>query len=363
MNVLIVNSAHGKYPVGSEGWIQATRTAVREIAATGSVFICSTEPLPWDLVTWLAGASGAHMRLIVKTAAGERGYLEFERLTVDFSLDRERVAPLFFTAEPPLIQAHPKDSWQVRDRLAFAAAEAIYPVSIRPEGRLERLMQEPEFRSRIRNDFRIPWTPCGFIPRYTLTGRSWRPLSPGEWLVHWTRACPGKWPGEAMHEYFHDMFANGTVYARNAAETLLRIIGESRIRGSSWKMPGGAHAVALTSLSPGDAIKLMRWRKRYVHLAFEPYGIAIRKEELVERGAGKVRYVRSGELSTETDLFAHAAGEEDGWMREREWRLSGDLDMSSISRRAVAAIVPDEQAVRDLRGRIPADFPIHALFE
>jgi hypothetical protein len=362
MHILLVNSAHGKYPVGSEGWVQTTGNVVRELAVNSPVFVCSTDPFPWNLVTYLAGVSGAHMQLIVKTPAGDQGFVEFSRLVEEFALDRNRVVPAFFEDAPPF-PAHPKDSWQIRDRLAFAVADEIYPVSIRPEGRLERLMSEPEFRDKIRNDFRIPWSPCGFIPRYTLTGRPWRPLPGGEWLVHWTRACQGKWPGEAMHEFFRDLLANGTLYVRAAAETLRRIITEGRIRGSSWKVPGGAAAVAFTSLSPGDTLELMRWRKRYAHLSFEPYGVAIVKKELVTRGAREVRYVRDGEERYGRDLFTHAAGEGDRWTRECEWRLPGDLDLNSLPPHTFTAIVPDEHAARELREHIRRDVPIHVLFK
>jgi hypothetical protein len=165
-----------------------------------------------------------------------------------------------------------------------------------------------------------------------------------------------------MHEFFRDLLANGTLYVRNAAETLRRITVEGKIRGSAWKVPGGGVATAFTSLSPGDAFELMRWRKRYVHFSFEPYGIAVRKEELVRRGAGEVRYGRKGDGYAGPDLFLHAAGEDDRWTREREWRLLGDLDLHTLPRQAVTAVVPDEHAARDLRGRIPADFSIHVLF-
>jgi hypothetical protein len=362
MNVLVLNSAHGKYPVGSEGWIQATRTAVRDLAASGEVFICSTEPIPWDLTACLAGASGSRIILIVKTAAGEHGSREFARIRDDLSLSPDRTEPLFLDDSYSLTPAHPKDLWQVRDRIALNVADAIYPVSIRPGGRLENLMREPSFVEKIRSGHRIPWTPLGYIPRYTLTGRPWRPLPLGEWLIHWTRACQGKWPGETTGDFFRDLLKDDTVYVRSAAETLARIVTEGRIRGSAWKVRGGAPVAAFTSLSPGDAVELMRWRKRYVRFSFEPYGIAVRKEELVKNGAGEVRYARNGEGPYEPDLFLHAPGEGDRWAREREWRIAGDFDLRSIPEGAALAVVPDDDAARDIRPGIPSGFPVHVLF-
>ena len=93
MRTLILNSAHGKLPVGSEGWIQATLRAVREQASRNTTFLCSTEPVPWDLTAYLAGETGANIELIVKAPGDERGGREYARLLDDFGFSGERVRP------------------------------------------------------------------------------------------------------------------------------------------------------------------------------------------------------------------------------------------------------------------------------
>jgi hypothetical protein len=347
MSVLVLNSAHGKYPVGSEGWVQATARAVRALRDRGEKLVCSTEPLQWDLVTWLAGKCGAEILLVVKAPEADHGRDEYSRLLADFALDPRRTSPLFLPGNPVCSAAHPKDAWPVRDRFALDFADAVYPVSIRPGGRLEAMIREAPFRGKLRQDFRIPWTPPGYIPRYTLAGRPWNPLPSGEWLVHWTRTCQGKWPGEPSHEFFRDLFARGYGYVRSAPDTLRRILGEGRVRGSAWKMPGNIPAVAFTALSPGDAVALMQWRKRYARYTFEPWGIAVRREALSALGAGEVAYTgnQSDQLALD-GFFTHAAGEEDRWVREREWRLRGDLLLAEIPPEAARVIGPDHSAAR-----------------
>lgn len=364
MNVLILNSAHGKYPVGSEGWIQATVRAFRALANPEDTFICSTEPGSWDLTAYLAGALDVRIRLIVKGAANEGGRVEFTRLIGDFSLNPERTVPVFLGGNAGRFPVHPKDSWQTRDRLALTLADVVYPVSIRPGGRLDSMMREPEFRSGIRDDFRIFWTPHGFIPRYTLTGRAWNPLPQGEWLVHWTRASQGKWPGEKSSDFYRELFLKAASYVRSGADTLGRILHEGKIRGSSWKMPGGIAAVAFTALSPGEAISLMRWRKRFVRYSFEPYGVAIRKKYLVKMGAEAVAYTQRADIRPHTDFFqTHAAGDENRWAHEREWRLRGDFHMENVPPDSIRIIVPDESCARELNRVAAIRFPIHILFE
>ena len=363
MNILLLNSAHGKYPISSEGWIQATLSAMFHLSAKPVEIICSTEPVSWDLVTYLAGISGMPIRLIVKAGDSEEGRREFSAILDDYALDTQKTAPVFLPEDTILLPCHPKDSWPRRDRLALKSADVVYPISIRPGGRLESMMNEPQYRNKIRDDFRILWTENWFIPRYSLAGRPWKPLPPGEWLVHWTRTCPGKWPGEKSLEFYHDLLKDNTVYVRNACETLGRIIGEQKIRGSDWKTPDTVLISAFTALSPGDALALMRWRKRYGRYSFEPYGIAVRKEALVALGAEEVHYSFGIEPLNCKRAFTHAAGEQGHWVWEKEWRVLGDVSLDAISRTDITAIVPDRFSARNLRKKIPSDFPVHVLFE
>ncbi len=365
MNVLVLNSAHGKYPMGSDGWIQATMRAMRALARPGVEFLCSTEPLQWDLVTYLAGLSGVPVRLIMKHGGDACDTGEYERLKTGFGLDDRHTTPMYLAAESVSARHHPKDLWQERDRAAVGAADEIYPVSLRPHGRLDSLLGEPAYRGKVRNDFRVPWSPNNFIPRYSLDGRSWRKLPDGEWLVHWTRSNSGKWPGERDADFFRDLLADGSRYVRDAGSTLRRILDERRIRGSSWRMPGGAKAVSFSALSPGGAIELMRWRARYVRMSFEPYGVAVERNVLEELGAREVNYTdeRMCEYTADERLFMQSSGEKGLWTREREWRLPGDLDLSKLTERSVRIVAPDAYAAESINCGLECEFPIHVLFD
>jgi hypothetical protein len=363
VNILLLNSAHGKYPISSEGWIQAVVRAVTHFSHESAEIICSTEPSPWDIVTYLAGISGMEIRLIVKNGDDQKGQKIFTSILEDFALNPQKVKPLFLPADDVNQNSHPKDSWPQRDRLALRLADIVYPVSIRPGGRLVAMMNEESFRKKLRDDFRIPWTPEGFIPRYSLSGRPWKSLPKGEWFVHWTRTCPGKWPGEKSHEFYHDLLNNGASYVRNATETLFRIIREQKIRGSNWKTPGNVFLSAFTALDPGNALELMYWRKRYGRYSFEPYGIGIKRNVLIDMGIQRVCYSFGNDKIAGDLVFTHAAGDQGHWVFEKEWRIPGDVRLDNISRDDITAIVPDRFAAQNLKGKIPSDFPIHILFE
>ena len=69
---------------------------------------------------------------------------------------------------------------------------------------------------------------------------------------------------ERSLEFYRDLLASPGSYVRSARNTLMRMLAERIIRGSTWKIPGGELAVSFTALPPPDTLPLMRWRKRYV---------------------------------------------------------------------------------------------------
>ena len=362
MKVLILNSAHGKYPSGKDRWIQATVKLIDTLARDNVTLICSTEPSPWDLVTYLAGKHTLNAELIVKSDNNEKGEAEFSHILSEYNLYRTRTQPLYLEKTSDK-HTQPKELWRIRDRIAVSTADVIYPVSIRPGGRLDQLINLEGVKPKIRNEFRIIRNSEGYKPGYVLEGRGINPLPGGEWLVHWTRASQGPWPGETAGKFYSDLLENPAVYVRSAMATLARIFEEQLVRGSSWKMSHGERAAAFTSLSIEDAVPLMRWRKRYVRYTFEPYGIAVRRSSLAGCGARPVTYEQDTNVNAEVDrLYTHAPGKITDWTQEKEWRVSGDISLERIDRRDLIALVPDLDAKIELRKKSMRDIHIHVIF-
>ena len=361
MNVLVLNSAQSKYPVGNDPWIQASIKTVRTLAERCVHLLCSTDPSPWSLVTYLAGHMRMNINLIVKYDADEAGYKEFAHLKEDFALDENRTFPLF-TGVPSA--AHYKKAWQIRDQYALRIADSVYPVSIKPGGRLDTLLSKGDFKAEIRNDFRIEWTVQKHKNDYDFTRCLINPFPTGNWLVHWTRASQGPWPGEKSREFYRDLIMHPTIYVRSAEETLIKILTDHTIRGSSWKIPSGESAVSFTSLDPDEAVHLMRWRKRFVRYSFEPFGIGIKHEVLAGKGVKKIRYETIQQNTPLTQrLFSHAPGQNGHWTKEDEWRIQGELRLDDIERDDMVVIVPDETTAGRISSRIGREYSIHVLFK
>ena len=349
--VLILNSAHSKYPVGSDSWIQATVKAVNSLSGQPVKMLCSTEPDMWDIVTCLSANKGIEIILIVNACDDRAGHAEFKRLINEYALDIQLTSPLYLGERPG---NQPKKTWKLRDRLALKTADVVYPVSIRPGGKLDKLISEAGYCKKVRNDFMIPWARENTVNRgglYDFSECLINPFPEGRWIVHWTRSSQGPWPGERAWEFYRDLVNHPDRYVRSARETLTRILTEQLIRGSSWKLPGGQRAVALTSLPPEESVSLMRWRKRFVRYSFEPYGIAIKQDILVQMGAREVRYEKKANASPQNNLFVQSPGKKADWTREKEWRIRGDNNLDKIDREDFFAIVPYEEDVEYVRKR------------
>ncbi|MFC1694378.1 hypothetical protein ACFL1R_12845 [Candidatus Latescibacterota bacterium] len=362
MNVLILNSAQSKYPVGNDQWVKGTIRAMQSLKTNNihSHILCSTEPSPWNLVTYLAGKSSMKVKLIIKSKEDKSGRIEFSRLIEEYTLNENLTQPIFLGEGS---SGHPKELWPKRDRLALTLADEVYPVSIRPGGRLDTLLREIPFTAKVRNDFRIDWTKPGRRLVYNFENSPVNLLPPGEWLIHWTHTSPGPWQGEKAWEYYRDLVASPENYVRSAQETLIRIITEQKIRSTTWRFPDNEPAVSFTSLDPGDAVKLMRWRKRFVRYSFEPFGIGIKKSILVKMGAGEVTY-RNGRscLATPNRFFSQSAGKQGDWTREKEWRIRNDLCLGVVECKEMIIIVPDKVSYDYVKSRIKHNVLIHVLF-
>ena len=356
-----MNSAHSKYPIGNDPWIQETVNAINCLAGSNHTVICSTDPVPWNLSTYIAGASGLSIKLIVRCPENEGGKKIFNDLLDDYNLDISKTKPHFM--QQLYGKKHPEKAiWQIRDRVALELADIIYPVSIRPEGRLDKLLSCDNIESKIYNDFRIEWLRGGCRPVYSFKNRIITPLN-GEWLIHWTCASPGPWPGEKTWQFYRDLLAEPARYVRSAGATLARIVNERRIRGSSWKVHGDKPVVAFTALSIAEALPLMKWRKRFVRYTFEPYGIAVKKSALIELGTREVRYDITSSSGTISDrLFLHAPGEITDWSLEKEWRVPDDVDLNRIDKHDMIAIVPENRDKELMLEKIQQDIPVHVIF-
>jgi len=350
MRAVIVSSTQPRQPVGILPWVRASIGAVHHLAQEGNTLVTSIGTAPWDLVLCRAAIVGAPVHVIAPVGRSCPDDTEVDRITNDYGLQPGLVSwELLRSARSA---GRRKDTWAQRDQAAFAAADKVFPVCIKPGGRIEALLREHP--GKVDDRFRIPWQKPGLPSRgWNLTG-PW--IAPGEWperaLLHLTRSSDGPWPGETMHSYWAAITRSETRYPRDGFSTLCRILEERRIRASHFRIRAGASAVSLTALAPSETSSLFRWRSRYARYSFEPYALAIAREAVVRLGGRAVHY-DDGASQGEADAFRQGRGAGARWENEQEWRVEGDVDLSSVGPAELGAVVATNEEALLLGERFP----------
>lgn len=169
-------------------------------------------------------------------------------------------------------------------------------------------------------------------------------LPAGPWLTHWTRGCPGPWPGETEAEYLDGVLLDPWQQDRSPAASLERILKQDRIRASRTSVRGGVAMVSFTAVQPEAFADHRTFQPHRHRWDFEPYAIAIRREWLQQRGARAVQYGSDSDwqaLDAEQRRFFQHEGRRGVWRREREWRHPGDVRLDELSSDDAVVLVPD----------------------
>lgn len=289
------------------------------------------------------------------------------------------------------------DASAVRDRLAVELADRLDVVSVRRGGTIERLvrqrlMQQPDASVRILVEPSSPDAPtaeqliaCGAVghlwqfadedadepsgdgsagkpePEDIAAARSLL-KHPDRWLIHWTRACQGEWPGQSEAQ-FRDELLLSSPHPQEVSplETLQRILRQRMLLGTSRTTHGTAAVVCLSAIPLVELAARRTFRPHLGRWDAEPYGVAVDRSEANRLGARPVIYVDADEDGIGDEEHAwlrHPRGKTYDWTSEQEWRVRGTLDLSRFAPGNVVAFVAFEQEAARLRRRpLPATLP------
>jgi hypothetical protein len=345
---LILNSRQSKTPVGADSWVRGTVEAVGWAVAKDYPVIASIGMNVWELVLWAVANAGGKAIVLFPTRQEIPDQAQIQCIADDFRLDAERHAWL---AIPSCCRSpRCKDWWKERDSLAVSLAGTLVPVSVRCGGSWEDFLETTRDGQVVNETFRVKYgKTCGREMPIEISGACLK-IDDWPWLTHWTRRCYGPWAGERSADFYGDIVGSGDSYPRSAFHTLRRILNENLLRASTEHIRNQEPVVAFTSLQPSDALKLMRWRKRYVRPTFEPYGIAVHRRLADKLGLRPVTYVKSGEKGEGFDpRFLQGYGTGD-WPAEAEWRAGGNVDLSTLDENDVIVLVPSPKEAEILRG-------------
>ncbi len=351
---VILNSRQSLYPCGADPWIGATAWAIDDIAKKNLTLLASVGTPAWEIGLCLAGQKKLPIMLFVPATPGENENRILSHYCAEFRLDPcyVQVFKIINGTAPVERRLFPT----ARDNKIIEMADIIYPVSIRPRGNLDQILSEPPMQNIvIDRTFAVSWQ-SGKINR--LAPPPPGKLMPGlddalrDYIMHWTRSVHYPWPGESKRDFYDAIIHSNNIYPRSAFFTLMRILGERRLRASSRHLRKGVSAVSFSSLPPSQAVALMRWRSRYREMSFEPYGIAIKKSAAERTGIKKAIYGNRemiSYLTADEKPYFQNIGTIGDWEQEREYRHLGDLDLRAFDGSDMSVITRSPSEIDKLK--------------
>ncbi len=276
-----------------------------------------------------------------------------------------------------------KHAMKDRDRLVAALATEIYAVDIRLGGNVHSIVCEARSRgvpaivvpapnasyshqtnkilkmttlsiSMLRNGVKSELQSCYITTNeyssetpldapsadnHLITGNSKMP----SYLYHYTRSCPGPWPGQTLGEYWRALLQGTPNSTHTAFDTLYRILDERLVRPSNRFIRGKERVVCFSEVPPSRLSTLARWRKGLTRWSVEPYGLGIATVTLWNLGARPVQYGSQEDFADvplgQRHLFQIQRSRNLPWDVEREWRVRGSVDLSLVPSQSIIIVV------------------------
>jgi len=353
-NAVILNSRQGMRPYGDDHWVVNSYRAVQHAAANKYSMLTSVGMKSWELVLYLASKCNLPQAVYVPVEDSAQADTVEESITTQFHLNNKPVEFVIVGGES---DKNEDNINRRRDEKIIDEADIIYPVSIRPGGNLDKLINAARRGGKaIIEDFRVTYRDTSDRCRVGVGREEINPeIDNGlkNYLIHWTRAAHHGWPDESAYDYYHDICELKAEYPRSGLKTLIRILIDGKLLASSRHYRRGLSAVAFSSLAPSNAVDLMKWRARYREMTIEPYGVAIEKAYAETLGVKKVFYGNPemyDYLEEENKPYFQSIGVKGCWIPEKEHRHIGDIDLTFVPSHRMAVIVRDANEKEKIEG-------------
>lgn len=326
----VLLSRQALHPTRNSKWVEQVRHAVAHVMQNDLCLIVSVGVPTYELVLSVGAHTGVPLLVVIPEGSG---YTE-DSILNEFALDRYRTEFHVLGDDNDLEK---ETKFFSRDFHIVETADILYPISIRPGGNMEQLINKAEQGGKtIERQFQFGYKLNKNRIAYDMNGQELHPsliALPDDYIYHWTRTTNSKWPNEKQHDFYKAILSSDT-YPRSAFATLNNILLNKRIIGSCRHMPNGCHTVSFSGLHPTEAITLMKWRSRYREMSFEPYGIGIKRETAVAAGVEQVQYfdtTAKQQIESQERWRYQSIGAKTDWRAEKEFRALGDFHFRNMS--------------------------------
>ncbi len=298
--------------------------------------------------------------------------------------------PGICSISPPLQRSEVEKRIDIpwRDEVAFALADQVRVLDLRPQGALAQLVRQrlanersalgdsfvtasrtatpstwlritERSRELIQNDLMheggIGWLfeqppvngdmwhteqePMGTNAKI-MTWQSWleRESTPDAhddeaYLVHCTRDAEQCWPDESREAWQRRIYWSRDARFNDPCESLLRIVSTKRLIGTSKTTRGATPVVCFSAAPLNQLLSRRTYRTHLRRWDYEPYGIGIRRTWLEGRGGKPVTY---GDRETWQAMpqserpWFQDRGTTFDWTQECEWRCVREVDLGAL---------------------------------
>ena len=174
-----------------------------------------------------------------------------------------------------------------------------------------------------------------------------------DFLLHWTRRRVGPWPDQTEMDFLDDLIFRSPRKDHREVASLRRILATGHIFAGNDLTRDPRPVVCFSDVTFEELKELRTFRPHLSRWDFEPFGVAIRKNWLIDQGAAAVVY--GDEMVWESLPDDQRAffqlndpkGKVD-WSVEREWRILGDLDLRKVPIDAAVAFVKSVEDANEI---------------
>ena len=170
-------------------------------------------------------------------------------------------------------------------------------------------------------------------------------IQPDRFLLHWTRRRVGAWPDQTQHEYLDDLIFRSSRRNHDNLSSVARILASRKLIASNQLTRDCNPVVCFSNLPLTELAERTVFRKHLGRWDFQPFGIAIERDLLMEVGAKPVMYGEQQDwdrMPTEDRPFFQlsvSGGSQIDWRQEQEWRLLGNLDLNLVGNNSAVVFV------------------------
>lgn len=175
-----------------------------------------------------------------------------------------------------------------------------------------------------------------------------------DYLTHCTRAMQNHWPDESLEMEWDRWLLREHPTECSPLESLRRIVTQQRLRARPGLVRDDVESVSLSEVPLLELVSRRRYRNHLHRWDWEPYGVCIRKDALIEHHCKPVIYGDEAiweSLQPDQRPWYQPAKSKNGkedWRVEKEWRHLGDLNLSDLRWESIFLFVPTRREAKTL---------------